>query len=103
MKNIVDNAPKVSEAFFNLAKEVTNYSCFEEKVKELILLGVFTGSGGVRGIRTHAERAYDAGATKEDIIGAILLAIPVVGISKVTLSLEMALEVLKECEKDENN
>lgn len=103
MKNIVDNAPKVSDAFFNLAKEVTDYACFKEREKELILVGVFTGSGGVRGVRTHAKRAYEQGATREEIIGAILLAIPAVGISKVTLSLEMALEVLEECEKNEDN
>ena len=103
MKNIVDNAPEVSDAFFHLAAKVTDYAAFDEKTKELVLLGVFTGNGGVRGIRTHTERAYQAGAVKKDIVGAILLALPVVGISNVTLSLEMALQTLKECENDENN
>ncbi|PEA54762.1 hypothetical protein CON64_11235 [Bacillus pseudomycoides] len=96
MKNIMAEAPNIAEGFFNLTKEIKSYSPLDEKTNELILIGTFTASGGLRGIKTHVERALEHGAMKEEILSAIFLAMPVVGVSNITLSLEKALEVFKE-------
>ena len=56
-----------------------------------VLLGVFTGNRAIKGIATHVERALELGATKEEIISAIYLALPVCGIANVNLALEQAM------------
>ncbi|MGG3569634.1 carboxymuconolactone decarboxylase family protein [Priestia megaterium] len=98
MKNIMAEAPEVSRSFFNLTNSVTEYSKMDLKTKELILIGIFTTNRGIRGINTHVIRALEAGATKEEVLGAILLALPAVGISNVTLAFEKALEIISQKE-----
>lgn len=95
MRNIIKEAPEVAKAFFLLTEEITKYSNIDLKVKELVLIGIFTASGGIRGVGTHIERAIKNGATKEEVYGAILLALPVVGISNVNIAVEKAEEILE--------
>lgn len=95
MQNVIKEAPKVAQSFFDLAKSVTQYSPLDQKTNELILLGIFTTHRGLRGMGTHVERAIEVGATKEEIIAAILLALPIIGITDVTLALDKALEVIE--------
>lgn len=95
MKNMMAEAPNVAQGFFDLAKSVKQFSTLDEKTNELIILGVFTAHRGLRGINTHVERAMDAGATKEEIIAAILLALPIVGITDTNLALDQAMESIE--------
>jgi 4-carboxymuconolactone decarboxylase len=90
MKNMMKEAPEVAQSFFDLAKSAREYSPLGPKVDELIILGIFAAHRGLRGIGTHVERAMDAGATKEEIIAAILLALPIVGITDTNLALDEA-------------
>lgn len=104
MKNIIENAPSVANNFFELTKSITEFAdVIDPKTKELILIGIFTASGGLRGIETHVKRALDIGASKNEILGSILFALPVVGISNITLSMEKALSIIAGEISDENN
>lgn len=95
MKRIIENAPEVAKSFFDLTDTITKHgNTIDAKTKELILIGMFTAAGGYKGIGTHAMRAIESGATKEEIISTILYAIPVVGISKVNISLEEIFKTL---------
>lgn len=94
MEHLIKEANGVADAFFSLTKEITEYTPFDLKTKELILLGTFTASNGIRGIATHVERALKHGATREEVIGAIILALPVVGVSNVNQSLTKAMEII---------
>lgn len=95
MKYIIRDAPNVAEAFFSLTKSVKTYSPLDEKTNELILLGIFAAHRGLRGLHTHVERAVAEGATKEEILAAILLALPIVGITDIALAVEQAVETLE--------
>lgn len=99
MKDIIREAPQVAEAFFNLTRNIKDYSPLDEKTNELILLGVFAAHRGLRGIHTHVERAVAEGATKEEILAAILLALPVVGITDIALAVERAVETLAQLQE----
>ncbi|OKH25851.1 carboxymuconolactone decarboxylase family protein [Chroogloeocystis siderophila] len=94
MKNMMQEAPDVAQSFFDLAKSVKQYSPLDEKVNELIIIGIFSAHRGLRGINTHVERAIAAGATKEEVIAAILLALPIVGITDVNMALDQAMETI---------
>lgn len=94
MKNMMKEAPAVAQSFFDLAKSVKQYSPLDEKTNELIILGVFTAARGLRGIDTHVERALNEGATKEEIIAAVLLALPIIGITDTNLALDQTVEAI---------
>ena len=94
MKNMMKEAPSVAQGFFDLAKSVKQYSTLDEKTNELIIVGIFAAHRGLTGIGTHVQRAMEYGATKEEIIAAILLALPIVGITDVNLALDKAIEVM---------
>jgi len=95
MKNLIKEAPNVAQGFFDLAKSVKQYSALDEKTNELIIIGIFAAHRGITGIGTHVQRAMDEGATKEEVIAAILLALPIVGITDVNLALDKAIETIE--------
>jgi alkylhydroperoxidase/carboxymuconolactone decarboxylase family protein YurZ len=101
MKDLLREAPAVGEAFFGMTRAVREYSTLGPKVNELIILGIFAAHGGARGIHTHVERACAAGASKEDILAAILLALPVVGISKTNEAIAAAIAALQTIDSKE--
>lgn len=93
MQNLIDNAPNVAQAFFGLTKACREQSVLGNRINELILVGIFTAQGSPRGLRTHIGRALEHGATQEELLAAITLALPVVGITHVN----QAMDVLMEC------
>lgn len=94
MKNLIKEAPNVAQGFFDLAKSVKQYSPLDEKTNELIIIGIFAAHRGITGIGTHVQRAMEEGATKEEIIAAILLALPIVGITDTNLAIDKAVETM---------
>ena len=98
MKNMMKDAPAVAQSFFDLAKSVKQYSPLDEKTNELIILGIFAAARGLRGIDTHVERAMAEGATKEEILAAILLALPIVGITDTNMALDQAIDAIETLE-----
>lgn len=103
MKNIIREAPEVGEAFFALTRAIRGYAPLDPKTTELVLIGIFAAHRGLRGIGTHIERAVAAGANKKEILGAIMLALPVVGITNVTLAVDAALVKLDAVEPEYDN
>jgi alkylhydroperoxidase/carboxymuconolactone decarboxylase family protein YurZ len=98
MKNLIKEAPNVAQSFFDLAKSAKQYSPLDEKTNELIIIGIFVTHRGLRGLNTHIERAMEEGATKEEVIAAILLALPIIGIADTNLALDHAMETIERME-----
>lgn len=96
MQNIKNEAPEVYDGFINLTRALQTCSGVDEKTKELIIIGIMTADKATRGITTHVKRALEHGAEKKEIVSAILFALPVVGITKVTPALQTALDVIKQ-------
>lgn len=94
MKHLISEAPGVSDAFFNLTAQIRSKSSLGAKTNELVLLGIFTASRSPKGLVTHIERALEAGATRDDILSAIILALPVAGIGAVNQALDTAMSTL---------
>lgn len=88
MTLLQNRAPEVYEEFRKLTQILNENSPIDRKTKELILLGIFTAIGGKRGIKTHTQIASEYGATEEEIIAAILYALPISGITTITEALE---------------
>lgn len=95
MKHLIDNAPGIADAFFDMTAAIRAHCPLTARERELVLLGILTANRAPRGIVTHVERALESGATKEEIISAITLAIPLSGIAVVNTALDVALETIE--------
>lgn len=71
--------PDVANVFSQLY-ETVSHEALDEKTKQLVYLGILTAVRYAPAIRVHIHKALEAGATKEEIKEAIMLAIPAGGL-----------------------
>ncbi|BBB93449.1 MAG TPA: carboxymuconolactone decarboxylase family protein [Methylomusa anaerophila] len=86
-------------AFMSLAREIESCGPLSKKEQELILLGTVVMDRSEHGIALHAEKAYRAGATRNEILHAIVCCLPVAGLAKVNEALEAGLAAVDQLEK----
>jgi alkylhydroperoxidase/carboxymuconolactone decarboxylase family protein YurZ len=86
--------PEVVQAYLGLLRELG--SSLEPKTKQLILICLQTTQGSGRALRRHVPRAIAAGATREECLDAISLALPVAGLTRVTEAVAAVADLLEE-------
>jgi AhpD family alkylhydroperoxidase len=86
-------------AFMSMAREIESCGPLTRREQELILLATVVMDRSDHGIALHAERAFRAGATRQDILHAIVCCLPVAGLAKVNEALEAGLEAINQFEK----
>lgn len=86
----VSQAPQHAEAWMKLIQELDNASVLEKKTEELAYIAVLAALRMENGIPYHVQSAKQAGASREEVICAILVGLPAAGHS-VTQVLPAAL------------
>ncbi|MGG5318236.1 carboxymuconolactone decarboxylase family protein [Enterococcus sp. AZ072] len=84
-------APENQQAFAQLVQTWGEVSSLEEKTNHLAYLAVLSATGKTSGVAFHVMLAKKAGATKKEVVSAILVGLPAVG-NEVLNSLPMAIE-----------
>lgn len=87
--------PDVVKAFQDMSKVIMEKPNPDYKIKQLILIGICSAMKDLGGVRYHSGEALKAGATEQEIVESILLALPAAGVGSVLASLPVALEVIK--------
>ena len=64
----------------------------DNKTKQLINIAIQTSIRNSQGVRMHAMMAYQAGATRDEIVGAVVMNLHLTGLVTVLDSLPAALE-----------
>jgi alkylhydroperoxidase/carboxymuconolactone decarboxylase family protein YurZ len=72
-------APKHAQAWMAAVKSVDAASALDKKTESLAYLAVLAVLGLESGIPFHAAHAKDAGASREEVISAILVGLPAAG------------------------
>ncbi|MDD1712631.1 MAG: carboxymuconolactone decarboxylase family protein [Methanoregulaceae archaeon] len=85
-------APEVAEAFNGLIKALVASRGLDQKTKQLIYIAMKAAMGDETAVRAHVPMAKQAGATKEEIVDAILMTLTVSGIRGVVLCLPGAVK-----------
>lgn len=85
---------RVYEAFLSMAQVAYSTGALEKKHKECIAIGISIVTGCESCLEWHIGQALEAGATKEQIIEAIEVAIEMGG-GPATVSSRFALKVLE--------
>lgn len=88
----MSEAPEHANAWMSAVKGLDDASALDKKTEELAYVAVLAATGAVSGIPFHVQSVKDAGATRDEVISAILIGLPAVG-NIVTHSLPAALEV----------
>ena len=90
-----EECPNVAEAFMKLSSEINKDNILDEKIRCLILVGIYSTTRDSVALRHFTRMAFNAGATKKEVQAAALLAFNV-GLS----SAELSIPIIKEVEKE---
>ncbi len=83
--------PEYSKAWMEAVQKLDAASALDKKTKALAYLAVLAASGLMSGIPFHVQHAKSSGASRKEVIGAVLVGLPAVG-HKVIQALPVALE-----------
>ncbi|MDE3056538.1 MAG: carboxymuconolactone decarboxylase family protein [Bacteroidota bacterium] len=78
-QTFLDQAPKHSQAWMSAVQGLDKASALDKKAEELAYLAVLAAMRMESGVPFHAQSAKQAGATREEIISAILIGLPAAG------------------------
>ena len=87
----MSEAPEFAQAWGTLVQSLGKASALDDKTRELAFLAVLAALNRVSGIPFHVASLKARGATREEIISAILVGLPAAG-HVVTQALPVALE-----------
>jgi alkylhydroperoxidase/carboxymuconolactone decarboxylase family protein YurZ len=90
-KAFSDEAPKHAEAWMKLVQGLSAASALDQKTHNIAYLAVLAALGRVNGIPFHVKMAKQAGATRDEVISAILVGLPPAG-HAVTEALPAAID-----------
>ena len=75
----MQEAPQHAEAWMTAVRNLGNASALDKKTESLAYLAVLSALRLESGIPFHAAIAKDAGASRDEVISAILVALPAAG------------------------
>ncbi len=87
----MSEAPKHAETWMSAVQGLDEASALDKKTEELAYLAVLAAKRMESGIVFHVQSAKKAGASREEIISAILVGLPAAGLG-VTQALPAALD-----------
>ncbi|HVN73551.1 MAG TPA: carboxymuconolactone decarboxylase family protein [Methanoregula sp.] len=76
-------APEVAEAFNGLIMSLVASRGIDPKTKQLIYIAMKASIGDEAAVRAHVPMAVQAGATREEVVDAILMTLTVSGVRGV--------------------
>jgi alkylhydroperoxidase/carboxymuconolactone decarboxylase family protein YurZ len=88
--------PTVKEAFDALGAAEHEAGPLDDKERRLIKLGIAVGAESEGGVRSHVRKLLGVGASEEEILHAIVLALTTIGFPATNAALSWAEEVLAE-------
>ena len=85
------NSPETQKAFFEYAGAIQKHCGLDEKTFQLCYIAIQATRGGIGSVQGHAAFAKAAGATREEVIGAVLISLMTSGINGVADALSAAI------------
>ena len=79
-----EESPDTMQAFMDFAGKIQKKCGLDEKTFQLVYMGIQASRGGVGSVAAHAGFAKKAGATKQEVLGAVLVSLMTSGINGVS-------------------
>ncbi|MDR2606566.1 MAG: carboxymuconolactone decarboxylase family protein [Oscillospiraceae bacterium] len=83
-------SPDTMKAFFQYAGDIQKFCGLDEKTFQLCYIAIQAHRGGLGSVGGHAAFAKAAGATKQEVLGAVLVTLMTSGINGVSDALAIA-------------
>jgi 4-carboxymuconolactone decarboxylase len=93
-KRFMEQHPQICEAYRKVGDMCSDVGPIGTKDQHLIQLGTSIGAGSKGAVRSHARRALDAGATKEEVKQVVLLSMTIIGFPAMIAAYGWVEEVL---------
>jgi alkylhydroperoxidase/carboxymuconolactone decarboxylase family protein YurZ len=90
-QTFMNEAPQHAQAWGTMVQSLANASALDKKTAALAYLAVLAVLGMESGIPFHVQAAKQSGASREEVISAILIGLPAAG-HKVTQVLPAAIQ-----------
>ena len=95
-EKFVQKHPDVFKAYKDLGVTTRQAGPLDEKSQDLVKLGIALGINSRGAVMSHTRKALAAGATREEIVHAVLLGLPTTGFPNMIAALSWVQEVLSE-------
>ncbi|MGA2200282.1 MAG: carboxymuconolactone decarboxylase family protein [Nitrososphaerales archaeon] len=84
--------PELSSKYTKLLEAQRSLKGLDPKTRQLINIGIQTANRSLKGVKYHAPMAKKAGATRDEVLGAVVLNLHVCGLGAVLDTLPAAIE-----------
>jgi len=84
--------PEIDAKYNELVEAQRSQKGLDSKTKQLINLAIQTANRNPRGVWFHAQMAKQSGASKEEVVGAVVMNLHLTGLAAVLDSLPSAIE-----------
>jgi AhpD family alkylhydroperoxidase len=84
--------PELAAKYNELVEVQRSSKALDTKTKQLINIAIQTATRNPRGVKFHAMMAKNDGATKEEVVSAVVMNLHLTGLAAVLDSLPAALE-----------
>lgn len=91
---MVEHGGEAAKVLTELIRVMYTMDALEPKTRELVFLGIQTALGLDNSVRTHTERALLAGASRDEIISAMMVSVANAGVGGVIKCLPVAVEII---------
>jgi AhpD family alkylhydroperoxidase len=92
MERFEKDFPELASKYIELIDAQRSLKGLDAKTRQLISIAVQTTNRNLRSVKHHASMAKKAGATQDEVLGAVVLTLHVCGIGAVLDTLPAALE-----------
>jgi alkylhydroperoxidase/carboxymuconolactone decarboxylase family protein YurZ len=83
-------SPETMNAFMDFAGAIQNNCGLDERTFQLCYIAIQATRGGIGSVAAHSGFAKKAGATRDEVIGAVLVSLMTSGINGVSDALQAA-------------
>ena len=90
-----EHYPEIFEDFNQLGKKCRQSGPLEPKVQNLVNLGIAIGASSRGGVMSQTRKALETGATHEEIMHALMLALTTIGFPSMIAAMGWINEVLE--------
>lgn len=87
-----EELPTLAQRFDHMVEAQIQLPGLDAKTKQLVLIAIQTANRNPRGLRWHAAMARKAGATRDEVLGAVALNLHQSGLAPVLDGLPAAVE-----------
>jgi len=93
-KDFVKQYPEVNKAYDSLANACHKTGPLDKKTRRLVKLGITIGLNSEGGVRSHARRALEEGASPDEVRHVVLLAFTTAGFPYMVAAYKWVEEVI---------